>query len=173
MRFLSKVIAAALIAAATPALAADYSLGKIEIDTPWTRATPPSASAGGGFLRVTNTGEEDDRLVSASSPIAGRVELHTMDMTGGVMKMREMKDGIPVPAGETVELKPGSLHVMFLELSGPITQEKPVSVTLTFEKAGSVDVEMAVAPVGAPGPEGMQMKMDGSGHGMEAKEGTN
>ncbi|MBZ8132568.1 copper chaperone PCu(A)C [Afifella sp. IM 167] len=172
MRIFSKVLAAALIAAATPALAADYSVGKIEIDTPWTRATPPSASAGGGFLKITNTGDEDDRLVSAASPIAGRAELHTMDMTGGVMKMRQMKDGIPVPAGETVELKPGSLHVMFLDLSGPIAQGAPVPVTLTFEKAGPLDVEMVVAPVGAPGPDGasthMKMKMDGSGEGMEA-----
>ncbi|WP_414833518.1 copper chaperone PCu(A)C [Afifella sp. YEN Y35] len=170
MRLVAHLIAAALVFAATPALAHGYKLGNLEIGHPWTRATPPSATAGGGFLKITNTGDEDDRLVSASSPISSRVELHTMDMSGGVMKMRQLEDGIPVPAGATVELKPGSLHVMFIDLTAPIEEGANVPVTLTFERAGSVDVEMPASAVGAPGPNGDAMKMDG--HTMDRPENS-
>ncbi|MBK1624897.1 copper chaperone PCu(A)C [Afifella marina] len=170
MRLVTKLFAAAFVFAATPALAHGYKLGNLEIGHPWTRATPPSATAGGGFLKITNTGDEDDRLVSASSPISGRVELHTMDMSGGVMKMRQLEDGIPVPAGATVELKPGSLHVMFIDLTAPIEEGANVPVTLTFEKAGSVDVEMSATAVGAPSPGGKPMEMDG--HNMQMPENS-
>ncbi|WP_026380231.1 copper chaperone PCu(A)C [Afifella pfennigii] len=155
MRTLLAAVATAFMAVASPVFAADYTAGPIEIDTPWTRATPPSAKAGGGFLKLTNTGSEDDRLVSVASPIAGRTELHTMDMSGGVMKMRHLPDGIALPAGQSVELKPGSLHVMFMDLAGPIEEGAAVQVTLTFEKAGSVDIEMRAAGIGAPGPADM------------------
>ncbi|MDQ0327056.1 copper(I)-binding protein [Rhodopseudomonas julia] len=168
MRLVTKLFAAALVIAATPAFAHGYKLGNLEIGHPWTRATPPSATAGGGFLKITNNGDEDDRLVSASSPIAARVELHTMDMSDGVMKMRPLEDGIPVPAGATVELKPGSLHVMFIDLTAPIEEGESVPATLNFEKAGSVDVEMSATAVGAPGPDANGMKMDG--HSMEMPE---
>ncbi|EKF43071.1 Nuclear export factor GLE1 [Nitratireductor indicus C115] len=161
MRYLVHVLAAVSMLAATTAFAADYTLGKLEIEAPWTRATPPGAKAAGGFLIVTNTGGEADRLVSAEAGIAGRVELHTMSMTDGVMKMRHLPEGIDIPAGETVKLAPGGLHVMFMELKEPITQDAPVPVTLTFEKAGQVEVEMTVAPPGAPGPAGQGHKMGG------------
>ncbi|MCC5781085.1 copper chaperone PCu(A)C [Nitratireductor sp. B36] len=154
MRILTRTLTAAMLFIAAPAFAGDYTLGKLELDQPWTRATPPGAKAAGGFVTIVNGGEEDDRLVSAEAAFAGRVELHTMDMTDGVMKMRHLPDGIPVPAGETVNLAPGGLHVMFMELKKPIAEGAPVSVTLTFEKAGSIEVEMSVAKPGAPAPEG-------------------
>lgn len=154
MRFLIRTLAAAMLFIAAPAIAGDYTLGKLELDQPWTRATPPGAKAAGGFVTIVNGGEEDDRLVSAEAAFAGRVELHTMDMTDGVMKMRHLPDGIPVSAGETVSLAPGGLHVMFMELKKPIAEGAPVPVTLTFEKAGSIEVEMSVVKPGAPAPEG-------------------
>ncbi|MDZ5699567.1 copper chaperone PCu(A)C [Chelativorans sp. M5D2P16] len=153
MRILPTFLAAALFIGAGTALADDYAVGQLEIGQPWARATPPGASTGGGFLTVTNEGETADRLVSAASPIAGRVEIHEMRVTDDVMKMRPIADGVAIPAGETVEFKPGAFHIMFLELKGPIEQGEPVPVTLTFEKAGSIEVEMVVAPPGAPGPE--------------------
>ncbi|WP_295813241.1 copper chaperone PCu(A)C [uncultured Nitratireductor sp.] len=153
MRFPTYTLIAAMLFAATPALAGDYTLGKLDIDRPWTRATPPGAKAAGGFVTIANSSAEDDRLVSASAIFAGRVELHTMDMTDGVMKMRHLPDGIPVPAGETVSLAPGGLHVMFMELKEPISEATPVPVSLTFEKAGTIEIEMSVAKPGAPAPE--------------------
>ncbi|MFC6489289.1 copper chaperone PCu(A)C [Nitratireductor sp. GCM10026969] len=167
MRILPQLFAAALLLGAIPALADDYTLGKLEIGQPWARATPPGASTGGGFLTITNEGDTPDRLVSAASPIADRVEIHEMTVTDDVMKMRPVPDGVEIPAGETVELKPGALHVMFLDLIGPIEQGKPVPVTLDFEKAGSIDVEMTVAPPGSPGPEHAQGHEHGSSHGYE------
>ncbi|WP_159589043.1 copper chaperone PCu(A)C [Chelativorans xinjiangense] len=151
MRTLPFLLAAALTLAVNAALAHEYKLGAIEIIHPWARATPPSAPSGGGFVTLTNNGEEADRLVGAASPVAGRAELHKMEVTDGIMKMRPLPDGIALPAGETVELKPGAFHIMFRDLTGPIKEGEGVPLTLTFEKAGSIDVEMAVAPAGAPG----------------------
>ncbi|MDV6227572.1 copper chaperone PCu(A)C [Nitratireductor aquimarinus] len=162
MRFFTRTFTAAMLFIAAPAFAGDYTLGNLDIDQPWTRATPPGAKAAGGFVTIANGGEEDDRLVSAEAAFAGRVELHTMDMTNGVMKMRHLPEGIPVPAGETVNLAPGGLHVMFMELKEPIAEGAPVPVTLTFEKAGTIEVEMSVAKPGAPAPN-MHNNMHGNG----------
>ena len=141
----------ALVAA--PALAHDIkALGDITVSAPWTRATPPRARAGGGFVTIVNGGGAD-RLVSASANVSKRTELHEMTVTDGVMKMREMADGIPIPAGGTLELKPGSYHVMFLELTGPLKEGENVPVTLTFEKAGEITVDFKVERMGAKGPD--------------------
>jgi copper(I)-binding protein len=153
MRFLSLLLMTAVLLATASAFAGDYKVGNIEITRPWIRATPPSAPSGGGFATITNTGDTADLLVSAASPIAGRADFHAMKITDGVAKMRHLPDGIEIPAGETVELKPGSLHIMFLKLTGPIKQGESIPVTLTFEKAGPIEVEMVVTPPGAPGPE--------------------
>ncbi|WP_421723632.1 copper chaperone PCu(A)C [Bauldia sp.] len=151
MRFTMMLAAATLLAALQTAAADMVVSGTLEIHEPWTRATPPAARAGGGFLIIRNTGETADRLVGGTSP-AGTVEIHTMEITDGVMKMRELPDGLEIPAGETVQLKPGGHHIMFVDLPGPIEQGAPISVTLMFAKAGEVDVEMTVSPPGAPGP---------------------
>ena len=139
--------------AALPALAKDYKLGSIEIRQPWTRATPPTAQAGGGFLVVTNTGGTADRLVGAKSAAAGKVEVHEMKMDGNVMRMREVEKGIEIPPGGTVELKPGGFHLMFMQLKAPFAKDAKVPVTLVFEKAGSIDVELPVEAMGATGPQ--------------------
>ena len=137
----------------TGALAHGYKLGSLEIGHPWARATPPSAMAGGGFLTVTNKGSEPDRLISAKSPAAARVEIHEMKMDGNIMRMRELEKGLEIPPGATVTLAPGGFHLMMMELKGPLTKDSKVPMTLTFEKAGVIEVELAVEAMGASPPE--------------------
>jgi len=134
---------------ATPALAHDYKLGALEITHPWARATPPSAPAGGGFVKITNTGTTPDRLISASSPVAELVQVHEMKMDGNVMRMRALEKGLEIPAGGSVTLAPGGFHLMMMGLKGPLKQGTPVLVTLVFEKAGKIDVELTVEAMGA------------------------
>ena len=141
-------LALALLCSA-PALAHDYKLGALEISRPWARATPPSAPAGGGFLKITNTGSTPDRLVSASSPAAELVQVHEMKMDGNVMRMRAVENGLEIPAGGSVMLAPGGFHLMMTGLKAPLKQGTSVPVTLVFEKAGKVDVELAVEAMGA------------------------
>ena len=175
-----RLAAPALLAAtlvSTPALAQDgKTVGDITVSGVWTRATPPNAKAGGGFVVIENKGASDDRLVSADSDVAESTELHEMTVNDGVMKMREMTDGIAVPANGTLELKPGSYHVMFMGLKAPLKQGELVPVTLTFEKAGSVTLDFKVERIGARGPAqgkdghsgmtgGGMKKMDGMGQG--------
>ena len=140
-----------------------YKAGSLEIDHPWTRATPPGAAVGGGYTSITNDGDSDDRLVAATAEIAGRVEIHQMKVEDGVMKMAPLPDGLPIPAHETVKLAPGGYHIMFLDLKGPLKKGDKIPGTLTFEKAGTVETFLHVLPVGSGGPEKHDhgdMKMD-------------
>ncbi len=130
-----------------------FKLGDLTIEHPFSRATLPNAPVAGGFMSVTNTGTTDDRLISATSDAAGRVEVHEMAMQGDVMKMRQLKDGLPIPAGQTVMLKPGGYHIMFMDLKAPLVEGKTVTVTLTFEKAGSIEVPLEI---GAPNQGAMK-----------------
>ncbi|MCK7610878.1 copper chaperone PCu(A)C [Roseibium sediminicola] len=155
--FKSVAVATALTLVSLSALANDYTAGDLTISQAWTRATPPKAKAGGGFVAIRNSGTEDDRLVAASSDVAAKVELHEMTVTDGVMKMRHLEDGISVPAGETVALKPGGLHIMFMGLNQSFEEGNTVPVVLTFEKAGDVAVELPVAKMGAKSPAGGAM----------------
>lgn len=138
---------------AGPASAAEITAGTLSIKQPWTRVTPPGAKVAGGFMTITNTGKETDRLIGGSALISGRLEVHEMSMDGGVMKMREVAGGLEIKPGETVVLKPGSYHVMFMELKEGLEAGKPVKGTLVFEKAGTVEVSYEVAPLGAKSPD--------------------
>ncbi len=120
----------------------------------WARATPPGAKVGGVFVTLINTGDAPDRLVSASSGVAERVELHTHIKDGDVMRMREVEGGIPLPPGETVKLQPGGFHIMLLGLNQGLTAGSSFPLTLTFEKAGSVQVDVPVEAMGSMGPGG-------------------
>ena len=135
-------------------MAHEVVVGDLAISGGFSRATLPNAPVGGGFLTITNKGAADDRLISATSPASGEVQLHEMAMEGDVMKMRELPEGIPVPAGETVMLQPGGLHLMLMKLTGPLVEGTSFPVTLTFEKAGTVTVELSVASSGAKVPDG-------------------
>lgn len=127
----------------------DYKLGTLEIGNPWTRATPPTALAGGGYMTITNKGTTADRLVSVKSPAAGMTQVHEMKMDGNVMRMRELEGGLAIPPGATVTLAPGGFHLMLMGLKTPLKQGEKVPVTLVFEKAGTIDVELAIAAMGA------------------------
>ncbi|MBT8529480.1 copper chaperone PCu(A)C [Polynucleobacter paneuropaeus] len=118
----------------------------IKIEDAYTRATVPGQQVAGGFMKIENKGAAD-QLVSASSPVAGEVQLHEMAMDGNVMKMRQVKD-IPLPAGGAVELKPGGLHLMFINIKAPLTAGETVPVKLKFAKAGEVEVKLPVNAVG-------------------------
>ncbi|NLH79635.1 MAG: copper chaperone PCu(A)C [Phyllobacteriaceae bacterium] len=135
------------------ALAHGYKLGALEIGHPWSRATPKSAPVGGGYLTITNTGTTADRLVAVSADVSQKVELHEMAVVDGVMKMRALDDGVVVPAGGKVELKPGGHHVMFIGLKAQFAAGTSFKGTLTFEKAGKVDVEFQVEDMAAKMPE--------------------
>jgi copper(I)-binding protein len=128
--------------------------GDLELTDLWTRATPPRAAVGGGYVTIVNHGTAPDRLVAASSPQAAVGEVHEMKVEDGVMTMRPLADGLPIPPGETVTLGPGGYHIMFMELREPFTAGGKVPVTLTFEKAGAVETFLHVEPIGAPGPGG-------------------
>ncbi|QWE20075.1 copper chaperone PCu(A)C [Polynucleobacter sp. AP-Kolm-20A-A1] len=121
----------------------------IKIENAYTRATVPGQQVAGGFMKIENKGVAD-QLISASSPVAGEVQLHEMAMDGNVMKMRQVKD-IVVPAGGAVELKPGGLHLMFMNIKAPLTAGETVPVKLKFAKAGEVEVKMPVNAMGNPG----------------------
>ncbi len=142
-------LATAVSLLAVPSMAQDYKLGSLEITTPWTRATAPTARTGGGFMTITNKGTTADRLVSARSTASEKVEIHEMQMDGSVMRMRELAKGLDIPPGATVMLKPGSYHIMFMELKAPLAKDAKVPVTLVFEKAGSIDVQLNVQAMGA------------------------
>ncbi|HEV7346415.1 MAG TPA: copper chaperone PCu(A)C [Devosia sp.] len=149
-----RLFRAALVAAmlvASPAFAHNgvIHLGELDISLPFTRATLPNAPVGGGFLTIENTGTEPDRLISASSDVAGDTQIHEMAMDGEVMKMRQLTEGLEIPAGETLVLAPGGLHIMFLGIKQPFVEGETVSVTLTFAKAGSVEVLLPVQGVSA------------------------
>lgn len=130
---------------------APVTLGDLEISNGFSRATLPNAPVGGGYITITNKGAEADRLVSVASSVAGVVQIHQMKMDGDVMKMNELPDGVEIPAGGTVALEPGGLHIMFMKLTGPLVEGTKIPVTLTFEKAGSVDVELSVGGPAAKG----------------------
>jgi len=133
------------------------SSGSISVEKPFSRATPGGAKVAAGYMTITNKGTTADRLVSASSPSAGKVEIHEMSMDGGVMKMRELPGGLPIDAGKTVALTPGSYHLMMMNLTAPLKRGDKVPVALTFEKAGKVDVTLDVQGIGSMGPASGQM----------------
>jgi copper(I)-binding protein len=146
------LIAAFVALIATAASAHDYKVGSLEIKQPWVRATPKGSSVGGGFMTITNKGTAPDRLVGGALPAAGKFEIHEMKMDNGVMKMRPLANGLEIKPGQTVELKPGSYHIMVMGLKTPFEKGHRIKGTLTFEKAGKVDVEFAVEAMGAPAP---------------------
>lgn len=120
---------------------------QIQIEEPWARATAPGAKVAGGYMVIRNAGESADKLVSASSPVAAKVELHVHINDNGVMKMREVA-GYDVPAKGTFELKPGGAHLMFLDIKRPFKEGEKLAVKLKFEKAGEVSAEFHVGRIG-------------------------
>jgi periplasmic copper chaperone A len=134
-----------------PALANDYALSSLKIEHPYARATPPGARTGGAYLIVQNEGKLPDRLVRVSSPVAKSAAIHSMTMDGNMMRMRVVRS-LDIPPGAKVTLSPGGYHVMLVDIAHPLVPGEQVPLTLTFEKAGTIDVR---ADVEAP-PTGVQ-----------------
>ncbi|ESY70532.1 MULTISPECIES: copper chaperone PCu(A)C [Mesorhizobium] len=129
-------------------LAHEFKVGDLEIGHPWSRATPAGAKVAGGYFTITNKGSAPDRLLSISSDVSEKAELHEMGVKDGIMTMRPVAGGLEIPAGGKVALAPGGYHLMFIGLKRQPKQGEKFSATLTFEKAGVVSVEFAVEGMG-------------------------
>lgn len=121
-------------------------VGELKIANPSIRAMVPGAKVAGGFMTITNEGQVPDQLVSATTDGVKRVEIHEMTMENQIMKMRKLAHGLEIPAGETVELKSGGYHLMFIEPDHPYKEGDRIPVTLEFKKAGTVHLEFPVTP---------------------------
>ena len=163
MRPIVFVLAMLFGVAVSAANAADYKAGSLDISDPWSRATPKGASVAAGYMKIKNNGPTPDRLISGSSDVAPRFEVHEMRMENGVAKMRQVTGGLEIKPGETVELKPGSLHAMFVGLKKQLSAGDHFKATLVFEKAGPVSVEYDVRAMGAT-PSGTMPGMKGHEH---------
>ena len=159
LRYIS--LPTALLAAAlfsNLAAAADYTLGDLAVHKPWARASIGQAQAGAAYVTVMNKGSLPDRLIAVEGEVANRVELHTHMMEDGIMKMRPVK-AIEVAPGEPAVLKPGGLHIMLLGLKAPLVKGQSFPLTLVFEKAGRVEIEVPIGEATA-----MEHHLDHKGH---------
>jgi periplasmic copper chaperone A len=155
-------VALALAISAAPALAQEFKAGDIVVEKPWARATPKGADVGSGYLVIQNKGAGADRLTGGSADFA-TVEVHQTTSVNGVSQMRELKDGLNIPAHGSVGLSPSGYHIMFTHLTHPLTKGDSFKATLNFEHAGPIEVEFKVVGVGAAGTGGMK--------GMEGMKG--
>lgn len=152
MRSLPRGMLAALLwtglaLAAGQAAAAPPRAGTVQVTRAWVRALPPNAPVAGGFAAIGNVGDSADILLGASSDEAARVELHEVRHEAGVMRMRPLADGLPIPAGASVELKPGGYHLMFIAPVRAFAAGERVHATLHFQHAGAIDVVFEVRTV--------------------------
>ncbi|MEM9797090.1 MAG: copper chaperone PCu(A)C [Pseudomonadota bacterium] len=161
-----RLVAAALLSVSTlGAQAHEFTLGSLTIDHPFAFATPPAAPVAGGYMTIANDGPSDDVLlaVRVDPELAGMMQLHEMRMEGDIMRMSEIEGGIPIPAGETVKLEQGGLHVMFMRLPQGFEEGQEIPATLIFQQAGEVDVVFNVEARGA-------QEHDHSGHGGQSHD---
>lgn len=145
-------VAFAALGPVTPLHAEPVSVGNLVISQPWTRATAGGAKVGGGYLTIENKGEVADKLVGGSTNAAGKLEVHEMSTSNGVMKMHQVEGGLAIEPGKTVKLEPGGYHLMLVDLNHPFKQGEKVPVTLEFENAGKVVVSLDVQGIGARAP---------------------
>ncbi len=142
-------IALASIFFATSTFGGDAIIGDLKIKHAWTRVPPGVSTATAGYLTIYNNGDEPDTLIGSTTKVAKKLAIHEMKLTDGVMKMRPVENGIPIPPNSLIELKPGGFHLMFTNLTKPLNEGQSVPVSLIFEKAGEVTVMFNVAKVGA------------------------
>jgi copper(I)-binding protein len=132
---------------------ASYMAGDIMVMQPWSRATPPGATTGAGYLTAMNHGTLPDVLLGGSTPAAARLEIHQTSMAGGIMTMRPAADGVPIPPGASVTFKPeGGYHIMFVGLKAPLKAGTKIPATLNFSRAGKLEIELSVERIGALAP---------------------
>jgi copper(I)-binding protein len=130
----------------------------IDIDRPWMRPSATTGQQAAGFFTVTNKGREPDRLIAALSPVAARIELHGIRVIGPTMSMRPMEKGLGLPPDTAITLKPRGYHLLMHDLKKPLTKGERIPVTLTFEKAGTRQIELVVE---AEGPIGNETLVEG------------
>jgi len=136
-----------------PAAAHEFANKGVTVAHPWARATPGGARVGGAFFEMKAAAGKGDRLIGASSPVAGSAEIHSHIMEGGIARMRRV-DAIPLAGGKSVVLGPSGYHVMLMDLKQPLKEGDLLKLTLVFEKAGEIEVDATVEPIGAMGPHG-------------------
>lgn len=156
----------AALAMGASAHAHTVTAGSIAVDHPWSRAT--RGPVGAVYLVIRNEGSTDDRLIAASSDVAESVEIHEHAMSDGVMRMRPAAGGVTVSAGDAAVFEPGGLHIMLIGLKAPLVEEEAFSITLTFEKAGDIAMDVDVLPADAAGGEDHH---DHDGHGGHGGHG--
>lgn len=154
MSFLIRGLACVLLASSllAPLHAENAGSGNLVIVKPWSRATPTGAKVAGGYLTIENGGSAPDRLLSASTELSKKLEIHEMAIKDGVMTMRPIEGGVTVGPGQAVKFAPGGYHLMFVELNAPLRQGEQVPVTLKFEHAGEIKTLFEVQGVGAQAP---------------------
>ena len=166
MRTFSKLaFAALLIGFAAPAFAQGAGNSSITVEQPWSRATPAGAKTGAVYMTIDNKSGTADRLTGASSEVADKLQIHEMKVENGVMQMREITGGLPIPANGSVVLKPGSYHVMLIGLKKPLTAGESFPLKLTFAKAGTISVTVPVQAMGATQDNGNMGGMGNSSSG--------
>lgn len=146
---------------ATMAQAHEYKLGDLHIDHPYSRAAPPTAHVGAGYMTLKNHGDQSVRLIGASVAFAEQVEIHLMSHKDGMMKMQKVEGGLQIPAGEEVKLAPGGYHLMFINLQQPLKAGDKHDAVLEFD-SGKVDVVFNV--------ESMTEAMQSDGSGQQAHQ---
>lgn len=149
MRVLRTILALAFLGfGAASADAHEFKVGDLEIVHPWARATLKGSDVADGFMKIINHGSTPDRLLSVTVEFAKTGQIHDMKMEGDMMKMRELTEGLEIPAGATVELKPKAMHLMFIGVNQELMPDMMMDGELTFEKAGKVKVEFMIEPAG-------------------------
>jgi hypothetical protein len=146
-------LAVLLLAGAGAVCAHEFSAKGVSVVHPWARATPGGATIGAAYLEIKAAPGTSDRLVGARSPVAGRAEIHTHIVEGDVMRMRRV-ESLPLPPGGSRVLGPSGDHVMLFDLQRPLEEGDLIKLTLIFEKAGEIEVDANVEPLGAKGPHG-------------------
>lgn len=160
-RFLFSALAA-LVAVGGAAVAQQAQPApKVDVTQAWARATPGKSSIGAAY--ATLSAPAGDRLIGAATPVARVAQIHQHTIENGVMKMRQV-DAVPLPAGQAVVLSPGGYHIMLVDLKAPLVAGQSFPLTLSFEKAGTVETKVMIGGVGASGPGGTMAPMDMSGH---------
>ncbi len=149
------------------AAAGDIAVGSIIIEDPWSRATPPGATVAAGYVGVVNIAEAGDRLVGAKSDVAERVEIHSMKIENGIVRMRQLSGGLEIGGRSAVTLKPGGYHLMFIGLKKPLRKGQDFNVTLTFARAGKIDVLFRTGGVGGKSPYPSKDHISGSASGAD------
>jgi copper(I)-binding protein len=152
MRWFSVAIACGLAGLGAAAASAEPAAAPLVVHGAWARATPAGAEVGAGYLVIDNHGAAADRLMSVSTQASERVELHSMRMDSGVMRMRQATEGLSVPAGGSLRLEPGGAHIMFIRPKQPFVAGGSIEITLHFEHASALTVKLPVMPIGASGP---------------------